>query len=391
MSIAVENAIKNRRIIWGAPTYQQVRIGFNETYKAAGGIAEFNQSRMEVVFPTGGSILYRSLDDPDNARGETADGVVIDEVADVKPAAWYEVLRPMLIDTGGWLWAIGTPKGRNWFFQEHTGAFNRDDSMAWQAPTVGAVIVDGRLVRKPHPLENPHIPFDEIVSLHQTMTERAFRQEVMSEFLEGEGSVFRNIYACMNAPISTPEQHRGHRIVAGCDWGKQNDYTAISFGCATCRQEVDRDRFNKIDYMFQAQRLRAMCDKWKPASILAERNSIGEPVIEQLVRMGLPMARGADEQFGFLTTATTKPPLIENLSLALEKTEWQFQADPVWTAELEAYEREVSTSTGRSTYGAPDNGHDDTVMARSLMVWQATNALPASPLLQAKVKGWNRK
>ncbi len=46
--------------------------------------------------------------------GETADGVIIDECADVVEPAWYEVLRPMLVDTGGWLWAIGTPKGRNW-------------------------------------------------------------------------------------------------------------------------------------------------------------------------------------------------------------------------------------------------------------------------------------
>ena len=57
---------------------------------------------MTVTLPNAGRIVFRSLDNPDNARGHTADGVVIDEVGHIKPAAWYEVLRPMLIDTGGW-------------------------------------------------------------------------------------------------------------------------------------------------------------------------------------------------------------------------------------------------------------------------------------------------
>lgn len=371
MSVAVEDAVKGKRIIWGAPTYQQVRIAFDETRRAATGVADFNVSRMEAVFPRDGSILFRSLDDPDNARGYTADGVVMDEVADIAPSAWYEVLRPMLIDTGGWSWGLGTPKGRNWFFQEHIAAMSRDDSMAWQAPTVGYEVVNGALIRRPHPLENPHVPASEIENLFHTMPERSFRQEILAEFIEGEGAVFRNIAACMKAQPTTPEEHKGHRIVAGCDWAKQHDYTAFSFGCVECRCEVDNDRFNRIDYAFQTERLKAMCDRWQPMAVLTEINSIGIPVFEQVERMGLPVV-------AFETTAVSKPPLIENFALALEKTEWQYLPDPVWTAELEAYERKVSPQTGRSTYSAPDGVHDDTVIARCLMLWAAQHYAFAS-------------
>lgn len=73
---------------------------------------------------------------------------------------------------------------------------------------------------------------------------------------------------------------------------------------------------------------------------------------------------------GFTITGVSKPALIENMALVLEREEWQFQDDVVWTAELEAYERKVSTQTGRSSYSAPDGVHDDTVIARSLMVHQ---------------------
>lgn len=370
-AITIEAAAKGGQYVWGAPTFDQVRIAFREAKRAAVGVADFNQSLMTATMPSGGIIFYRSLDDPDNARGLTANGVVIDECADVKAEAWYEVLRPMLIDTGGWSWGIGTPKGRNWFFQEHISALDRSDSASWQVPTVGSAIIDGELVRKPHPMENPEIDFDEIVRLFETMPLRTFQQEILAEFLEGEGAVFRNIPACHTLQPSTPEHHRGHTIIAGCDWGKQQDYTAFSFGCLDCRQEVAHDRFNQIDYAFQAQRLKAMCDVWKPATVLTELNSIGQPVFEQLQRSGLPAV-------GFNTTAQTKPPLIENLALTLERSEWKFLNDKVWVAELEAYERKVSAATGRSQYSAPDGLNDDTVMAKALMVWQANSARPST-------------
>ena len=69
---------------------------------------------------------------------------------------------------------------------------------------------------------------------------------------------------------------------------------------------------------------------------------------------------------GFVFTGQSKPPLIESLALALEREECQWQADPVWTSELEAYEVKYSGIAGRAVYSAPEGVHDDTVMARAL-------------------------
>jgi hypothetical protein len=123
---------------------------------------------------------------------------------------------------------------------------------------------------------------------------------------------------------------------------------------------------NQIDYHLQWSRTAELYRRWEVSRALVEKNSIGEPGLEALQRAGLPVE-------GFDTTAVSKPPLIENLALCLERAEWQFQQDPVWTGELEAYERKVSPVTGRSTYSAPDGMHDDTVMARALMIWEATH------------------
>jgi hypothetical protein len=267
----------------------------------------------------------------------------------------------MLIDTGGWAWGMGTPMGRNWFFMEHVAARDRADSRAWQIPTVGCEIVDEgrRLARIPHPLENPEIPFAEIEQIFATVPLRTFQQEILAQFLEGEGAVFRNILANLYPGGDTPEMHAGHSLVMGVDWGKQSDYTALSVACVECMREVAFDRFNQIDYHFQRERLKALVDRWHVTYILAEANAMGDPIIEELQRAGLPVE-------GFVTSATSKPPLIESLALSLEREEVKWLDIPIATAELEAYERTVSATTGRPSYGAPSGVHDDTVMARAL-------------------------
>lgn len=190
VAIAVEEAMRGKTIIWGAPVFDQVYIGWQETKRAASRIADFNQSRMTASFPNSGRIVYRSLDDPDNARGHTGDGVIVDEAADVKEEAWYEVLRPMLMDTGGWAVINGTPDGKDWFWREHQAAGDRSDSIAWQIPTLGCAIVDGELIRAPHPLENPHIPFSEILQLYRSMPLTAFRQEILAEFVQEASIIY---------------------------------------------------------------------------------------------------------------------------------------------------------------------------------------------------------
>ena len=306
-----------------------------------------------LELPGGGEVQVRSADDPDSLRGEGLDLVVLDECAFMKQAAWEEALRPSLSDRQGDAMFISTPKGRNWFwrlYQRGKSEGGEGIYQSWQLPTS----------------DNPYIPAEEVEAARLSLPEVIFEQEYLAIFLENEGSVFRNLLACMNAPQTTPEAHKGHYKVMGADWGKQSDFTALSIGCADCRQELAIDRFNQIDYHFQRQRLKVLYDKWDVTDIIAEVNAMGEPIIEELQRDGLPVTP-------FTTSSTTKPPLIENLSLTFEREEFQFIADPVWTGELEAYERKVSPVTGRSQYSAPEGLNDDTVIARALMVHGAVN------------------
>lgn len=369
MTIVVEAAMHGGQYLWGAPTYDQVRVGWDETRHACGNFAQFTQQRMEAVFPSGGVIRYRSLDDPDNARGHTADGIVIDECADVNERAWYEVMRPMLIDTNGWAWLCGTPKGRNWFWREHQAAAEREDSVSWQAPTLGVAIQNGVLVRRPHPLENPNVPFPEIEQLWRTLPERIFRQEIMAEFTEDGGGVFRRVLEA----VSEYQPHANAQFVFGLDWGKHNDWTVITVLDVSRNAVVELDRFNQIDYSLQTQRVRALAERYQPTVIIAEANSMGEPIIEQLQRDGLPVR-------AFTTSNATKAQIIESLALAFERGEIRIPDDRVLVGELQAYEMSRLPS-GMVRYSAPAGLHDDCVMSLAL-AWSATNvAMPAGSVL----------
>ena len=354
-ALCVAEGLRGGRAWWVAPSYKVAAVGWRMIRRLGSGVPGANVRRVDrmIEFPGGGEVQVRSADDPDSLRGEGLNLVVLDECAFMKQAAWEEALRPALSDRQGDAVFISTPKGRNWFwrlYQRGKSEGSEGIYQSWQLPTS----------------DNPYIPAEEIEAARQSLPEVIFEQEYLAVFLENEGSVFRNLLACMNAKPTTPKEHEGHHKIMDVDWGKQNDFTALSVGCVDCRCELDYDRFNKIDYIFQRGRLKAMADKWNVNNILAESNAMGDPIIEQMQADGMPVN-------GFQTTGTTKPPLIEGLALTLERQEFQFINDSVWTGEMEAYERKISPMTGRSQYSAPEGMHDDTVMARALMIWQITN------------------
>ena len=370
MSIAVESAARGGTYIWGAPTFDQVRIGFAETRRACGNVANFNISRMMVEFPTAGRIVFRSLDNPDNVRGWTADGVVIDECGNVKREAWVEVLRPMLIDTDGWAWGIGTPRGRNWFWQEHRKAADTDDATSWQVPTLGVEVTSDGLKRQPHLLENPEISFEEIKRLFETMPEAQFRQEIMADFVESTGGVFRRVNECAIAPI-LEEPEPDATYIAGVDVADADDFTVVCVMNSKTKALAYMDRFNKVGYIALEDRLAAIYERWNVVNMTIEDNSIGQPVIDHMRARGLHVTP-------FTTSNASKQPLIQGLQSAFEHDQISILPDRILIDELQAFEGERMASGYR--YGAPAGYHDDCVMSLAIAYQSIASYIPAREL-----------
>ena len=348
VDLLVDKAIDGCLVGWFSPTYRmlnEVWKAIHETTRPLHSRVSLQEHRIELI--TGGVIDCWSLDAYDSVRGRKYHRVIIDEAAMVPDLgdAWQAAIRPTLTDYTGDAFFLSTPKGINFFHECYSRGVDQTQSewKAWHAPTTA----------------NPYMDPAEVEAARQELPEQVFRQEYLAEFLQNDGAVFRNIDACLSPDTGN---HKGHRLFAGVDWGQQNDFTVISVVCATCHREVELDRFNKIEWAFQRARLKAVMDRWGVLAVVAESNSIGQPNLEALVREGLPVR-------GFETTASSKPPLIQSLALALERAECQWLPDPVGRVELLSYEAKRNATTGRVSYSAPPGGHDDTVMARAL-AWE---------------------
>lgn len=347
----LRRAIGGARCWWLAPTYAQGQDVWREIKRAARDVrghpqTYINNSERRFELPGGGVIEVKTSSNPENLRGKGLDFVVLDEAAFMSEAVWGEVVRPMLAQGGGAL-MLSTPYGHNWFWQVYNRGLDPLEAnwSAWHYTIYDA----------------PHIQPDEVESLRRENSERVWNQEYLATFLEDSGAVFRGVDAMMTIePGGKPQP--GRRYVMGVDWGRDNDYTALAVIDAENGAVVALDRFNKIDFIFQRDRLMGLARLWNVSVIWAESNSIGVPNIEALQRLGLPVR-------AFATTAQSKAPLIEGLALAIEQGSLHLLKDDVLRSELVAYQVERKVS-GNYAYGAPSGGHDDTVIAVAL-AWYA--------------------
>jgi phage terminase large subunit-like protein len=303
--------------------------------------AQVRESERTITLPGKGTIGVRSADNPDSLRGEGLDFVAMDECAFTREEAWTASLRPALADRQGSAVFISTPLGRNWFWRMYQAAIGGEPGWAaWQLPTS----------------DNPYIVPTEIEAARKLLPERIFQQEFMAQFLEDSGALFRRVTEAATA--TEIGMQPGHEYVMGVDWGKHDDFTVLAVLDTGTHAMVYMDRFAQIDYQVQLGRLKALYERYCPGTIIAEANSMGEPLIEQCTRMGLPVQP-------FVTTNATKTAAIDALALAFEQGDIKILNDPILIGELQAYEMERLPS-GLMRYNAPEGMHDDTVMSLAL-------------------------
>ncbi len=107
------------RYYYIAPTYSMAkRIAWDylKYYTSVLPKMEYHETELRADLPNGGRIQLLGCERPQTLKGLYMDGVVLDEVAQMPPKMWTEVIRPALSDRKGFMVAIGTPAGHNSFF-----------------------------------------------------------------------------------------------------------------------------------------------------------------------------------------------------------------------------------------------------------------------------------
>jgi Terminase RNaseH-like domain/Terminase large subunit, T4likevirus-type, N-terminal len=297
-------------------------------------------------------IRGKSADNPVSLLGEGLDWLVVDEAARLKPVIWESHLTQRLLDRRGWALLISTPRGKGWFYDAWRRGQNGADPdfESWNSPSWA----------------NPHLPADLIERERGRFPERVFRQEWGGEFLEGAGQVFRYVRESATGTWKEPTKiETYYDYYIGLDLAKVEDYTVIVVMDRRSKEVVAVDRFHRIDWTQQIERVKNLSEKYR-AEVLCDTTGAGEPVYEALHRANVRV-----KPYPF--TAKSKAALIDNLAIMFEKRQIVLPKRELWPEgidELEAFEFAV-TDLGNVRTSAPSGMHDDCVIALALAAWQA--------------------
>ena len=130
------------RYYYLAPTYSMAKRtawDYLKHYTEVIPNTTYHETELRCDLPNGGRIQLLGCERPDSLRGLYIDGVILDEVSQMPPRLWTEVIRPALSDRNGWMVAIGTPQGHNAFFDLYDHALHTKD---WYAETFKASETD---------------------------------------------------------------------------------------------------------------------------------------------------------------------------------------------------------------------------------------------------------
>lgn len=162
-----------------APTYGQAKDIMWDMLNDLGRdvIVKRWNNELTVQVANGRKIKLKGADKPDTLRGSAIGFVVLDEFASMKPETWDTIIRPALADTQGRALFIGTPAGKNHFYDVFLQGQNEKFD-EWEAFSFKS-------------LDNPLIKDTELQEAANTMTRENFKQEFEASFAAGGGGVLR--------------------------------------------------------------------------------------------------------------------------------------------------------------------------------------------------------
>lgn len=175
--LLILNALQTDKghVFYVAPTQGQARDILWQTLLELGNpvVTAAHINNLQIKLINGATISLKGGDRPETMRGVSLKFLVLDEYADIRPDVWEQILRPALADQKGDALFIGTPMGRNHFYDlyKYAELAEDDDFISWHFTSY----------------DNPILDPDEINAAKKSMSSFAFRQEFMASF-EAMGS-----------------------------------------------------------------------------------------------------------------------------------------------------------------------------------------------------------
>lgn len=195
---ALNNEHKDKPVFYVAPTFQQAKDVIWAMIKELGHVVidKTHENTGVITLINGSTIALKGSDRPDTLRGVGLAGCVIDEYADMKPFVFEQIIRPALADLKAPVLFIGTPKGRNHFWDIYKYADEGNDE-EWTAFHYTS-------------FDNPYLDKEEVERSRKTMSSFAFRQEFMASFEAASSEIFKEEWL----KIDSEEPEEGEYFIA---------------------------------------------------------------------------------------------------------------------------------------------------------------------------------
>ncbi len=224
--------------------------------------------------PNGAKIWLLGADNPDALRGTYADGVVLDEYAQIKPDVFTEIVRPMLVSRAGWALFTGTPKGQNQFYELYNYARKtaQTDSDWW----CGLFPAD----------ETGVISAPELEQIHRQTPEHLFRQEYLCDFTADADDVLISSDTVVQASgrkYAPAEIAHAPKII-GVDPARFGADRSVIF-CRQGLQTFEPEVLRKTDNMTLAAHVAAAIQNFHPDAVFIDAGC-GGGVIDRLRQLG---------------------------------------------------------------------------------------------------------
>ena len=258
------NAIqsKSKDVFYIAPTFQQAKDIMWAMLKDLGQdlIIQAYENTAVLTLINGRKIYLKGSDRPETLRGTGISYVVLDEYASMKPVVWEQIIRPSLADVQGRALFIGTPAGKNHFFDLYNDAIDDDEWDRFQYKSI----------------DNPFLPATEIKASKKNMSTMSFRQEFEASFETFTGGIFKESWFKLEE-----EPDEGSYVIAidpaGYEQSEKErnlkrsrlDETAIAI------VKIDRDKWWVKDILHGRWNIKETAKRILKAAIDVEATTVG--------------------------------------------------------------------------------------------------------------------
>ena len=279
-------------------------------------VKDSNKSELYIELINDTIIWFKTAESPESLIGEGYHYVIVDEAGSIKDQVWEDYIYASLMDKAGRAILLGSSRGKNWFYRQFMMGVEDKSSFLFTT------------------YDNPYIKREIIEEAKQKLSQMSYEQEIMGVFLDNASAVFKNISNLV----------------------KPKPINDISYVISS-----DFHRFNKLDWGTQKKLIYDICSKYSDSQIYADATGLGDPLCQDLERMGLRIQP-------FVYTQLSKDGLMQNLLIQTEQEKINIIDDvkikPL-IDELGFFEYSL-TKTGKVTYSAPEKLHDDCVNSFAL-------------------------